>query len=116
MKLSSDYVRVSMWPPYLTTGAVNRGGELQGDVSDSVRFIASSESYITIDKGSLSASSKFNLKLKFRTFNKDGIIFFLGQDISDGSIDKPDYFKLYMKDGLVCGMLEFFILFCIKVK
>ena len=83
------------------SGAFNRGEELQAKPSAFVRFISSSESYITISKGSLSASSKFNLNLKFRTFNKNGIIFFLGQDISDSTVDKPDYFKLYMLDGKV---------------
>ena len=82
------------------TGILNRGPELVGEVSDSVRFRSDAESYITINKGSLSAARKLVMELTFKTLNSDGLLFFMGQE-KTASVDRPDYFKLFLKDGLV---------------
>lgn len=79
---------------------LDRGSELVGEVSDSVRFRADAESYITINKGSLMASQELTMSLTFRTLNKDGILFFMGQD-KTGGVARPDFFKLYIENGKV---------------
>ena len=82
-------------------GIVNRGKELPPVVSETARFISSLKSYITIEKGAWKVDKKFELSLKFRTLNKDGLLFFMGQDQTSGTIPNPDYFKLYMRNGEV---------------
>ncbi|XP_067931597.1 laminin subunit alpha-like [Watersipora subatra] len=86
-------------------GITNRGAELLPEISEIARFVSSSESYITIDPGTLSAQTRFSMTLKFRTLNKDGILFFMGQDMSK-EVDQPDYFKLYMKDGKINAAIQ----------
>lgn len=81
-------------------GILNRGPELIGEVSDSVRFRSDAGSYITISKGSLSAAKKLVMEMTFKTLNDDGLLFFMGQEKTAG-LGRPDYFKLFLQDGMV---------------
>jgi len=52
----------------------------------------------------------------FKTLYKDGLLFFVGEDKSNGSVSGADYAKIYIKDGRVSttflcdGSFQYFIL------